>query len=99
MKHLILPLAAAAAVAAVAALWAGPARAAEPDTRLPRLPLGYVSAFTGVLAHADVPSIDWSRSNTLVGALQGHAGHWRQPPSTPQGHKPASPPKTDGARP
>jgi hypothetical protein len=99
MKHLILPLAAAAAVTAVAALWAGPARAAESDTLLPRLSLGYVSAFTGVLTHADAPSIDWSRSNALVGALQGHAGHWRRPPSTPQADTPAAPPKTDGARP
>lgn len=91
MKLLILPL-------ATAALLAGPVRAAEPGTRLPRLALAYETAFAGVPTPADPPRIDWSASNALVGALQGHAGHWRRPPPAPS-HPPAALPPREGPRP
>ena len=64
----------------VASLWlAGTAHAAEPAASLPALRLHYVSAFVGPPSVADPKTIDWQRSNALVGALQGHAGHWRTP--------------------
>jgi|PlaIllAssembly_1097288.scaffolds.fasta_scaffold192944_2 hypothetical protein len=92
MKHLILLIAGAMLLPAAA-------HAADADARLPHLPLSYVSAFAGVPLLADAPSIEWARSNALVGALQGHAGHWRRPPPTPQADTPAAAPKADGARP
>lgn len=91
MKLLILPL-------ATAALLAGPVRATEPGTRLPRLMLAYESAFAGVAAHADAKPIDWSVSNALVGALQGHAGHWRRPAPAPSSPNEA-PRQREGPRP
>ena len=64
----------------VASLWlAGAAHAAEPAASLPALRLHYVSAFVGPPSVADPKTIDWQRSNALVGTLQGHAGHWRTP--------------------
>ena len=63
----------------------------------PRLPLHYVSAFAGMPTHADAARVEWSLSNALVGALQGHAGHWRAAPAAntlaPQ------PPQPGGAKP
>jgi hypothetical protein len=78
-------------------LIAGTASAAEPGASLPPLRLHYVSAFAGYLTHADAKSVDWSRSNALVGELQGHAGHWRAAPAV---DRPAPrPPPTGGAKP
>jgi len=82
----------------VAVPWlAGIVCAAEPGARLPPLRLHYVSAFAGYPTHADARPVAWSRSNALVGELQGHAGHWRTLPAEP---RPTPPPaQTGGARP
>jgi hypothetical protein len=82
-------------------LLAATACASEPVASLPPYRLHYVSAFAGYPTHADATPIDWSRSNGLVGELQGHAGHWR---AAPADHRPSpSPlpasPLTNGARP
>jgi len=67
-------------LATAAGLWlAGAAHAAEPAASLPAPRLHYVSAFAGPPNVADPKPVDWHRSNALVGALQGHAGHWRAP--------------------
>jgi hypothetical protein len=67
-------------LATAASLWlAVPAHANEPAASLPALRLHYVSAFAGQPKIADPKPVDWQRSNALVGALQGHAGHWRTP--------------------
>ena len=77
-------------------LFAKVACAAEPGASLPPVRLHYVSAFAGYPTHADAKPIDWSRSNALVGELQGHAGHWRAAPAD----KPAPQPhQTEGAKP
>ena len=94
MNHLTLSL-----TMTLAALPAGLVHAGEPATRLPRLTLHYESAFAGVATQADPPRIAWADSLALVGALQGHAGHWRQPPSAPPTGAPATPPPREGARP
>jgi hypothetical protein len=60
-------------------LLAGAASAAEPAASLPLLRLNYVSAFSDQPSAAEPKPIDWTRSNALVGKLQGHAGHWRAP--------------------
>jgi hypothetical protein len=52
-----------------------------PPARITPPRLDYRSAFTGVTGRADAEPVDWSRSNALVGALKGHAGHLRGAPS------------------
>jgi len=90
------------AVVATAAglLLADPASAAEAGVRLTPPRLQYVSAFAGYGTHADAKPREWSRSNAVVGELQGHAGHWRAAPS-PRGADTAGPqaPKAGAARP
>jgi hypothetical protein len=90
------------AVVATAAglLLANPASAAEAGVRLTLPRLQYVSAFAGYGTHADPKPIEWSRSNAVVGELQGHAGHWRAAPSA-RGADTAGPqaPKAGAARP
>jgi len=76
---------------------AATACAAEPGTSLPPLRLHYVSAFAGYPTPADAKPVDWSRSNALVGELQGHAGHWRAAPASTRPTLP--PPQPGGARP
>ena len=77
-------------------LLVGAACATEPGHGLPRLRLLYVSAFAGYPTHADAKPIDWSRSNALVGELQGHAGHWRAAPVDEPAPQPR---RTEGANP
>jgi hypothetical protein len=84
---------------AAAPLLAASAGAAEPVARLPPLRLHYVSAFAGGPTHADAKPVEWSRSNALVGELQGHAGHWRAAPADRQPSPSPSPPLSPGARP
>jgi hypothetical protein len=90
------------AVVATAAglLLANPASAAEAGVRLVPPRLQYVSAFAGYGTPADAKPIEWSRSNAVVGELQGHAGHWRVAPSA-RGADTAGPqaPKAGAARP
>jgi hypothetical protein len=82
---------------ALGLLLAAAAYAAEPSASLPPVRLHYVSAFAGYPTHADAKPADWSRSNALVGELQGHAGHWRAAAAT---DKPApKPPLTGAAKP
>jgi hypothetical protein len=82
---------------AVGLLLAAAACAAEPSASLPPVRLHYVSAFDGYPTHVDAKTVDWSRSNALVGELQGHAGHWRAAAAT---DRPApKPPQTGAAKP
>jgi hypothetical protein len=70
MRHRILAL-------AVSLSAAGPALATPSDTKLPAMRLGYATASSGLPPATDPAPTDWARSNALVGALRGHAGHLR----------------------
>lgn len=78
----------ATAVCGAAAAATGPADDAAVRLSPPRL--NYISAFTPSLRHADAPRVEWSRSNALVGALKGHAGHLRGPVTAPEGDAPTT---------
>lgn len=86
MKRILSPSPLAAGTAWALLLTAPVLAADEPSVTLPVPRLSYTSPFTGQLSHADAPPIDWARSNALVGALKGHAGHLRgtsvEPPAT-----------------
>lgn len=60
----------------------------EPAATLPVVSLTHVSETAGSPPAADPEAVDWARSNALVGALGGHAGHLRgaaAPASAPEG--------------
>lgn len=80
-------------------LLAATAYAAEPGAGLPALRLHYVSAFAGYPTHADAKPVEWSRSNALVGELQGHAGHWRAAPAADPPPPQPQPSQPGGAKP